>query len=404
MRGSTEKPLTGAMRPDGKALSLAEYEKTGGYEALKKVLRQMTPKEVQEIVKAANLRGRGGAGFPTGVKWGFTPIGEGAPRPKFLISNSDEMEPGAFKDRVLMEGHPHQLIEGMIIAAYAIEAETAYVFLRWGYGASGRRIAAAIREAYEAGYLGPSVAGSRYALEMHVHVSAGRYICGEETALLNALEGKRAIPRAKPPFPGTNGLWGKPTVVNNAETLANVPHIVRHGAGVVQGPEPVGRRRHEGLRGGRAREKAGLVGAADGDDDTGASGRARGRHGRRIRREGRSSPAAARRSSSCPTFSIRPWTFDVMEKKAGSRMGTGTMIVLDDATCPVGMVRNLEEFFARESCGWCTPCRDGLPWIARILGDIEEGRGRPDDLEVPGRPRVVAQDGPHLSAPSRRAR
>ena len=224
-----EKPLTGAMRPDGKALSRAEYEKTGGYEALKKVLRQMTPKEVQEIVKAANLRGRGGAGFPTGVKWGFTPIGEGAPRPKFLISNSDEMEPGAFKDRVLMEGNPHQLIEGMIIAAYAIEAENAYVFLRWGYGASGRRIAAAIREAYEAGYLGPSVAGSRYALEMHVHVSAGRYICGEETALLNALEGKRAIPRAKPPFPGTNGLWGKPTVVNNAETLANVPHIVRHG-------------------------------------------------------------------------------------------------------------------------------------------------------------------------------
>ncbi len=253
--------------------------------------------------------------------------------------------------------------------------------MRWGYGASGRRIAAAIREAYEAGYLGPSVAGSRYALEMHVHVSAGRYICGEETALLNALEGKRAIPRAKPPFPGTNGLWGKPTVVNNAETLANVPHIVRHGpewykglslsddggtkvyavSGRVKRPGwwelPMGTTIRELLE-----EHAG--GMVEGYAAKGVI------------------PGGGSTEFVLPDLFDTPMTFDVMEKQAGSRMGTGTMIVLDDATCPIGMVRNLEEFFARESCGWCTPCRDGLPWIARILGDIEEGRGRPEDLEV----------------------
>ncbi len=381
MRGSTEKPLTGDMRADGKALSLPEYERAGGYAALKKVLREMTPKEVQDAVKAANLRGRGGAGFPTGMKWSFTPMGEGAPHPKFLISNSDEMEPGAFKDRVLMEGNPHQLIEGMIIAAYAIEADAAYIFLRWGYGESGSRIASALREAYEAGYLGPSVAGSAYGLDMHVHVSAGRYICGEETALLNALEGKRAIPRAKPPFPGTNGLWGQPTVVNNAETLSNVPHILRNGPEWYKGLSlsadggtkvytVSGRVKRPGFwelpMGTTIRELL----------EEHAGGMVEGRTARAV------IPGGGSTEFVMPELFDTPMTFDVMEKQAGSRMGTGTMIVLDDATCPVGMVRNLEQFFARESCGWCTPCRDGLPWVARLLDDIEEGRGRREDLEV----------------------
>ncbi len=230
MGNTVEKPLTGTMRSDGKPLTLKEYEETGGYEALKTALRSMTPKEVQEAVTAARLRGRGGAGFPTGLKWSFVPLGDKAPHPKFLVANSDEMEPGSFKDRLLMERNPHQLIEGIIISAYAIEADTAYIFLRWEYGRAGAHLTAALGEAYAAGYLGRAIAGSRFGLDVRLHTSAGRYICGEETALLNALEGKRAVPRTKPPFPQVCGLWGKPTVVDNAETLSNVPHIIRKGA------------------------------------------------------------------------------------------------------------------------------------------------------------------------------
>ncbi len=217
------------MKDDGSAVGMKEYEAHGGYRALKRALREMTPREVQEEVKAANLRGRGGAGFPTGMKWSFVPMGDGAPHPKYLVSNSDEMEPGAFKDRILMERNPHQLIEGMIIAGYAIEADIAYIFLRWEYQRSAEVLGTALREAYGAGYLGTGIAGSKFGLEIRLHASAGRYICGEETALLNALEGRRAVPRAKPPFPQSKGLWGQPTVVNNVETLSNVPHIIANG-------------------------------------------------------------------------------------------------------------------------------------------------------------------------------
>jgi len=363
------------------ALGLGEYEKTGGYEALKKCLRSMTPKEVQEEVKAAGLRGRGGAGFPTGVKWSFVPIGDGAPRPKFLISNSDEMEPGAFKDRVLMEGNPHQLIEGMAISSYAIEAEKAYIFLRWDYGKSAARLKFALGEAYAAGYLGRSVAGSSYSLDIGLHVSAGRYICGEETALLNALEGKRAIPRAKPPFPGTNGLWGKPTVVNNAETLSNVPHIIRKGADwykalslTADGGTKVYTVSGKVKRPGFWELPMGTTIRTILEEHAGGM-----RNGAKARAV---IPGGGSTEFVLPEHFDTPMAFDVMEREAGSRLGTGTMIVLDEATCPVGMVHNLERFFARESCGWCTPCRDGLPWVARILEDLEEGRGRRQDLEV----------------------
>jgi NADH-quinone oxidoreductase subunit F len=373
-------PLTRHIRPDGEPLDIGEYEKTGGYEALRKALRAMTPLQVQEEVKASNLRGRGGAGFPTGAKWGFVPMGDDAPRPKYIICNSDEMEPGAFKDRLLMEGNPHQLIEGMILGGYAVQADRAYVFLRWSYRRCAGRIARAIEEAYRKGYLGADILGSGYGLEMQLHVSAGRYICGEETALLNALEGKRGIPRSKPPFPAVSGLWGKPVVVNNAETLSNLPHIIANGAAWFRG----------------------LSRCADGGTKIyGISGRVKrpgawelpmGTPMREIleehaggMKEGFSLRAIMPGGAS--TDFLLPEHLDVNLdydscQKAGSRLGTGTMIVLDDRTCPVGMVHNLIRFFARESCGWCTPCREGLAWLERILRSLEEGDGRIEEMDI----------------------
>ncbi|MBA4056810.1 MAG: NADH-quinone oxidoreductase subunit F, partial [Marivirga sp.] len=194
-----EKPLTQHIRTDRRPLTLKEYEKVGGYQAVRQVLKAMGPKEVTELVKDSNLRGRGGAGFWTGIKWSLVPLD--APGPKYLIANADEMEPGTFKDRILLECTPHQLIEGMIVAAYAIHADISYIYLRWAYKTAARAITTAIEEAEEAGYLGKNILGSGFNLEMHLHTGVGRYMCGEETALLNSLEGKRATPRAKPPFP-----------------------------------------------------------------------------------------------------------------------------------------------------------------------------------------------------------
>src|SRR5580698_5071306 len=223
-----EKPLTGNFRADKEAVSLAEYERAGGYQGLRRALA-LQPAEVTDLVKRSNLRGRGGAGFPTGMKWSFVPMGKEAPHPKYLVANADEMEPGTFKDRALMERDPHQLIEGMIVTAYAIEADIGYIFLRGEYTCSNDCLARAIAEAEASHYLGHNILGSGYSLTLHLHTSAGRYICGEETALLNALEGKRAHPRTKPPFPQVSGLWGKPTIVQNVETLCNLPHIVSKG-------------------------------------------------------------------------------------------------------------------------------------------------------------------------------
>jgi NADH-quinone oxidoreductase subunit F len=374
-----EQPLTKNIRPGEQPLDLRGYERAGGYRALRHVLQQKTPKEVQAEVIASNLRGRGGAGFPTGMKWSFVPMGEGAPQPKYLIVNADEMEPGTFKDRLLLEGDPHLMIESAIIAAYAIAADVAYIFLRWEYKLAEQRLQKAIGEASEHGYLGKNILGSDYSLELHLHVSAGRYICGEETALLNSLEGKRAIPRAKPPFPQVSGLWGKPTIVNNVETLCNVPHIINHGAewfkdlsrsqdggtklygvsGKVKKPGlwelPMGTTVREILE-----EHAG--GMRDGCKLRGLL------------------PGGASTDFLTEQHLDVPMDYGSVEK-AGSRLGTGTMIVLDDQTCPVGMVQNLEKFFAQESCGWCTPCRDGLPWTEKILRALEEGRGEPRDLE-----------------------
>jgi len=375
-----ERPLTKDIRPDGQPLTIAGYERTGGYQALRKTLRDMTPEKVQEEVKTANLRGRGGAGFPTGAKWSFVPMGADAPHPKYIISNSDEMEPGTFKDRLLMEGNPHQLVEGLIIGAYAIQADFAYIFLRWAYLQSAKRLTNAIGEAYKNGYLGGNILGSGYSLEMRLHTSAGRYICGEETALLNALEGKRGIPRSKPPFPQLSGLWGKPAVVNNAETLCNVPHIVSKGAEWYKG---LSRSEEGGTK---------IYGASGKVRKPGAWELPMGTTIREILEEhGGGMREGYRLRGIMPggasTDFLLEDSLDLQMdyescQKAGSRLGTGTMIILDDRTCPVGLVLNLIKFFARESCGWCTPCREGLPWLALILDAIEEGQGRQEDLDI----------------------
>ncbi len=374
-----EKPLTRNIKTDREPLSLKEYEQAGGYQSVRKVLREMEPQAVTKLIKDSNLKGRGGAGFPTGMKWSFVPMGDDAPHPKYLIANADEMEPGTFKDRLLLEGDPHQLIEGMIASAYAIQADVAYIFLRSAYKLAAKRLERAIKEAYDANYLGRNICGSDYSLELYLHVSAGRYMCGEETGLLNALEGKRATPRSKPPFPAVSGLWGRPTIVNNVETLCNVPHIVNNGADWFKSLSITG----EG-----------------GTKIYGASGRVKcpgawelplGTTLREILEE---HAGGIRGGLKCrgvipggaSTDFLIEEHFDVQMdfeqvQRAGSRLGTGTMIVMDDKTCPVGLVLNLERFFAQESCGWCTPCREGLPWTAKILQAIENGEGQPLDLQ-----------------------
>ncbi|HET6514077.1 MAG TPA: NADH-quinone oxidoreductase subunit NuoF [Thermodesulfovibrionales bacterium] len=375
-----EKPLTGMMRPDGEALTLEEYEKAGGYEGLRKALKTMTPGDIVQAVKDSNLRGRGGAGFPTGIKWSFMPAGDNVLRPRYLIANADEMEPGTFKDRILIEGNPHQLIEGMIISAYALHVDTAYVFLRWEYRRAAERLSRAIADAYAGNYLGRDILKSGFRLELYLHVSAGRYICGEETAMLNALEGRRPIPRAKPPHPQASGLWGRPTIINNAETLCNIPHIILNGAAWYKGLSHTeeGGTKMYGVSG-RVR-RPGAWELAMGTTireiiEEHAGGMADGYRFRAVIPGGASTDFLVEEH-----LDVR-MDYDSVPK-VGSRMGTGTMIVLDDRTCPVGMVHNLERFFSRESCGWCTPCREGLPWIEKLLMAIESGEGEPGDIGI----------------------
>jgi NADH-quinone oxidoreductase subunit F len=374
-----ERPLTQYIRPGEGPLDLKGYEKAGGYQALRKALRDMAPEEVTQVVKDSTLRGRGGAGFPTGQKWSFVPMGDDAPHPKYLVVNADEMEPGTFKDRLLLEGNPHQMVEAAIISAYAIQADIAYIFLRWAYKLAAERLTQAIAAAYASNYLGENILGSGYNLELHLHVSAGRYMCGEETGLLNSLEGKRATPRTKPPFPPAVGVFGKPTIVNNVETLCNVPHIVNNGAEWFKSlshSEDGGTKLY--VVSGKVK-KPGLWELPMGttireilEDHAGGM-----RDGLKFR--------GLLPGGASTDFLVEEHLDVKMDfasvAKVGSRLGTGTMIVLDDQTCPVGMLQNLEHFFAQESCGWCTPCRDGLPWTAKILRALEEGQGELRDVE-----------------------
>ncbi|MBD3401432.1 NADH-quinone oxidoreductase subunit NuoF [candidate division GN15 bacterium] len=374
-----ETPLTKNIRDDRTPMTIDEYERAGGYQAVRKALSDMSPKDVQSLVKEANLKGRGGAGFNTGMKWGFVPMGDDAPQPKYLVANADEMEPGTFKDRLLMEGDPHSLIEGMICAAYAIGASVSYIFIRWAYHLSAGRLRKAIAEAYEKGYLGKNILGSGFNLDMYVHVSAGRYMCGEETGLLNAMEGKRATPRAKPPFPQASGLWGKPTIVQNVETLCNVQHIINNGADWFRGLSKTddGGTKIYGVSGRVNRPGAwelpmGTTAREIIEEHAGGM-----KDGYRFRGM---LPGGASTDFMIDEHLDVPMDYgEIM--KIGSRLGTGTIIILDDRTCPVGMLENLEHFFAQESCGWCTPCRDGLPWTEKLLHAIEEGEGEPADLD-----------------------
>jgi NADH-quinone oxidoreductase subunit F len=374
-----EQHLTRNIRPNRESFSIDEYERADGYQGLRKAL-SMSPKEVQELVSDSRLRGRGGAGFPTGQKWSFVPMGEKARRPKYFLVNADEMEPATMKDRLLLEGDPHQVVEGAAIGAYAVEAEVVFIYLRWAYHLSARRLEQAIAEAYERGYLGKGVMGSSWNLEMHVHISAGRYICGEEDGLMDALEGRRAIPRPKPPFPQTCGMWGHPTVVNNVETISNLPGILRRGSEWFKG----------------------LSLSEDGGSKIyGVSGRVRrpgtwelplGTTAREVIYEHAGGLAEGFRlrgflPGGGSTDFLTEEHLDVKLDyeavgKAGSRLGTGTIVVMDDSVCPVGVLISLERFFSRESCGWCTPCREGLPWVLALLEDLEAGRGTEETLEL----------------------
>jgi len=376
-----EKPLTERIERHGGLIDLSSYESSDGYAGARKALMQMAPDEVVDLVKSSGLKGRGGAGFVTGLKWSFVPQGDAAGAgPKYLVCNHDEMEPGTFKDRYLTTNDPHLLIEGMIIAAYAIQAEKAYIFLRGEYNASHRALNRAIKDAQSKGYLGANIFGTDFNLDLRIHRSGGRYICGEETALLNALEGKRAQPRAKPPFPPASGAWGRPTIVNNVETLCNVPAILRNGI-----------------------EWYGDLGLTDdaGTKIFGASGRVKrpglwelpmGTPIREIIEDHAGGmldgyalrgllPGGASTDFLVEEHLDLPMDYSAISA-AGSRMGTGMMILMDDSICPVDMSRNLQHFFAQESCGFCTPCREGLPWLEKLLIDIEEGRGKPGDIEI----------------------
>ena len=378
MSSAVTTPLSNRIKADGSVTNLAEYQAEYGYQGFKKALA-MTPGDVLNLVKDANLKGRGGAGFSAGLKWSFMPAPEANPGPRYLICNADEMEPGTFKDRWLMEGDPHQLVEGLAIAAFAAQAETAYIFLRADYDLCAERLETAIADACAAGLLGKDIQGSGYNLDMYLHTSAGRYICGEETALINSLEGKRAIPRAKPPFPQVSGLFGRPTAVNNVETLCNLPHILHLG---VDWFADLG------------------IGEDNGTKLYGVSGRVNNPAcwelpiGTTVREIIEVHAGGMQDGVKLRGFLPGGGSTDFLTTehldlamdfgtiaKAGSRMGTGTMILLDDQTCPVGMVLNLIQFFAQESCGFCTPCRNGLPFIRQILMDLEEGRGKAEDLD-----------------------
>lgn len=364
-------------RRPGETVFLDRYVAAGGYRALKKALKTMTPGAVTETVKASGLRGRGGAGFVTGLKWSFFPTDQ--PGEKYLVCNGDEMEPGTYKDRQLLLADPHQLIEGMLIAAYALQVPVGYLFLRYAYEDCARIFERALAEARQAGYTGTNILGSGFSCELRLHRSAGRYILGEETALLNGLEGRRPNPRSKPPFPAQKGLFGKPTTVNNLETLANVPHIIEHGTDWYQGLALTDKAAGTKLFGlsGHLNQTPCVelpLGVPLGEViSTWGCGVWQGRSFKACLPGGASTPFLTRESWELPM------DFDHLTA-AHSRLGTACVTVFDDRTCMLAATLNLNRFFQRESCGWCTPCRDGLAMVSWLLEKIETGQGTTDDI------------------------
>jgi NADH-quinone oxidoreductase subunit F len=361
------------------SFSLDFYRKNDlGYEALRKAVTTMQPNDVIEQVKASGLRGRGGAGFPTGMKWQF--VLKDTPKPKYIACNADESEPGTFKDHLLMERNPHLLIEGCAIGCYAIGAKVTYIYIRGEFYHVQKQLQAAIDEAYAAGFLGKNIFGSGFDCDVFVHRGAGAYEAGEETALIESLEGKRAQPRIKPPFPAVSGLYNCPTAVNNVETLCNVPFIIAKGVEWFAG---IGPEKNTGPKlycvSGHVK-KAGVFEASMDVtlrqlifDYAGGM------------RDGRTLKAVIPGGSSTPV--LLPDQIDVQASfdaiaKAGSMLGSAAIMALDDTTCMVWLAKNLLFFYRHESCGKCTPCREGADWLLKLLTRIEAGEGRMKDIEL----------------------
>jgi NADH-quinone oxidoreductase subunit F len=361
------------------AVSLREYQAEDGYAGWHKALTTMTPDEVIEQVKASGLRGRGGAGFPAGNKWSFIPKAPGA---KYVAVNADESEPGTFKDRELIEVEPHRVLEGVALCCYAIGAETAFVYIRGEYVEAADRLEAAIAEAEAANILGAGCLGTKVNVKVLVFRGAGAYICGEETALLESLEGRRPMPRSRPPFPAVEGLYRRPTVINNVETLANVPCILDRGSGWYNsiGTPP----RNTGPKifclSGRVNRPGNYelpLGAVTIREliDTYGQGVIDGKAVKGVLTAGVSAPilTADKLDTKLDYDSVQA---------AGSMLGSASLIVLDEDTCIVRSAALMEEFFRHESCGKCTPCREGTSWLFKILSRIEQGRGVPGDLDL----------------------
>ncbi|HEU4648507.1 MAG TPA: NADH-quinone oxidoreductase subunit NuoF [Gemmatimonadales bacterium] len=361
---------------DPAARTLDGWKKRGGYQALKKAV-EMGREALIEEVKASGLRGRGGAGFPTGVKWSFMPKEKKGP--SYLLINSDESEPGAFKDRELIRWTPHQLIEGALIGAYAMQADHVYIYVRGEFFEPAQVVARAIEEVYQNGLAGKNILGAGFDVDITLHLGAGAYICGEETALMNSLEGRRGQPRIKPPFPAVVGAFGRPTTINNVETLCAIPHIVNKGAAWYRG---FGTEKSPGtklfnisghvVRRGNYEFPLGFPMQELLYDVCGGI------------RDGRKLKAVIPGGSSVPILAAEECNINLDYESvvaAGSMLGTASVIVMDDRTCMVKQVRRMVEFYAHESCGQCTPCREGTSWLAKILRRIEAGLGTEADLE-----------------------
>lgn len=361
---------------DPKQYLLETSLKKGGYESLKKALK-MTPDEVIDEVKASGIRGRGGAGFPTGLKWGFIPkVSEKA---KYVCCNADEGEPGTFKDRVIIENDPHLLLEGIAIAGYAIGAKAGYIYIRGEFAFGAKRLEGAIEEAYKKGILGKDALGKGTDFDIYVHRGAGAYICGEETALIDSIEGKRGMPRIKPPFPAVAGLYDGPTIVNNVETLSAIPFILKNGGKAFA---KIGPEKSPGMK---------IFNVSGHVEKPGSYELPMGTPLREIIYEhaggikgGRKLKAVIPGGASTPV--LTPDEIDVhmdfdSVAAIGSMMGSGAIIVMDETACIVKSVLRLAKFFAHESCGKCTPCREGCTWMVDIIRDIEEGRGKEGDID-----------------------
>ncbi len=358
--------------------NLDVYERDGGYQAARRALTEFQPAQITEMVKASGLRGRGGAGFPTGVKWGFLP--KDNPKPRYLCVNADESEPGTFKDRQIIEGNPHLLIEGTLISAYAIQSHTAYLYIRGEFAYGTKLLEASIADARAKGHLGKNIYGSGFDLEIYVHRGAGAYICGEETGLIESLEGKRAYPRVKPPFPATHGVFGAPTIVNNVETLACVPLIVS------RGPEwfkSIGPEKSPGPK---------LYCVSGHVVRPGVFELPMGTSLRELIYEhsggianGKTLKAVIPGGSSVPVLKADEidvaMDFDSLAK-AGTMLGSCGTIVMDEDTCMVTALLIISHFYRHESCGQCTPCREGTGWLEDLLLRLEEGGVRPNDVDL----------------------